>query len=248
MRSPALSDSTTPNIPKAAKGHNRRAEFAPRVPTRDELRGSSVEVLRSGRFFKADLLRVDLGHGPLLVKDYGRHAGLSAWLGRLQIARELRAYRWLGRLEGIPSLVGRVDARALAVEWIDGEPLATVPDRVVRGRHYVDRLAAVVARLHERGVAHLDLRSNKNVMVARDGQVVVVDLASAMCFRSGGLLHRWWFPLLRANDRTALVKWKQTLDAGPLTEEERTLLRRHGRLRPLWLINRKQRRQNRRML
>jgi serine/threonine protein kinase len=207
--------------------------------SRDDLQRAARDVLRSGYRHKADLLRVKVGDACLLVKDYRSKPRAWRWLGRLQIHRELRAYRWLGALPGIPRLAGRVDADALALEWIDGELLATAPDRVSNGSRHVERLQDVVAGLHACGLAHLDLRSNKNVMLRADGEIVVCDFASALCFRPGSLAHRWIFPMARANDLSGLVKWKRTLEAGPLTARERSLLRRHGRWRRLWPFNRK---------
>jgi len=235
-----LIDSTRTTIPLPPDGHNCTASLT-RVPGRSELR--DAEVLRRGSRFKADVLRLDLGEGPLLIKDFAGKPLLGRLWGRLQIARELRAYRFMGLLPGVPRLAGRVDAFGLAVEWIDGELLAYAPNRVKEGTTHVRRLREVIDRLHAAGLVHLDLRSNKNVLLAADGRIVVVDFASAFVARPGGWVDRVVFPLLRRNDLTGYVKWKRTLQAGPLTGEEQVLLRRHERIRPVWeLINPKRRR------
>jgi hypothetical protein len=205
------------------------------IPGRRDL--ARAEVLREGDPLKADLLRVDLDGCPVLVKDYGRKPWWARLLGRIQVAREYRAYRWLGAMEGIPRLVGRVDAFAVAVEWIDGERLAWAANRISDGPRHVARLREVIDRLHAAGLAHLDLRSNKNVLLRRDGAVIVVDFASAVRFRPGGLAHRAWFEMFRANDLSAYVKWKRTLEAGELTPDERSLLARHRRFRRWWFVN-----------
>lgn len=233
-------DSTRTTIPSPSDGHNCATPLT-RVPARRELR--DAEVLRRGSRFKADLLRLDVGQGPLLIKDFADKPPLGRLWGRLQIAREYRAYRFIGLLPGVPRPAGRVDALALAVEWIDGELLAHAANRVTEGATHVRRLREVIERLHAAGLVHLDLRSNKNVLLAADGRVIVVDFASALVARPGGWVDRTVFPPLRRNDLTGYVKWKRTLQAGPLTDEEQTLLRRHERIRPVWeLINRKRRR------
>jgi serine/threonine protein kinase len=157
----------------------------------------------------------------------------------LLIANEYRAYRHLAGVAGVPRLIGRIDACGLAIEWIDGELLATAPDRIERGAAYVGRLRTVIDAIHATGLVHLDLRSNKNIVLARDGKIIVVDFGTAIRLRPGGLAHRLLFEFLRLQDLSGYLKWKRTLDAGPLTEEEQRWSERHARVRPLWRFNRK---------
>jgi predicted Ser/Thr protein kinase len=206
-----------------------------------QLHSLERRVVREGYRHKADLYIVDWGAGPVLIKDFRKKSWLRRALGRLQTGREYRAYTWLGRMEGIPRVFGRIDAHALAIEWVEGELLATAPDRVSDGQRYVRELQHVMCRLHATGLAHLDLRSNKNVVIRRGGQLVVVDFASALWCRPGGLIHRLCFPLLQAWDLSGWLKWKETLAAGPLTDDEHAQLRRHRKLSSLWVFNRKRR-------
>jgi len=173
------------------------------------------------------------------VKDF---AGKGLWgrtVGRVQIARESRAYAWLGAMEGVPRFVGRVDAHALALAEVDGRQLAFARDLHPQGRAILERLRALMDRMHARGLAHLDLRGRENVMVRADGELVVVDLAGAVRLRPGGLAHRLFFRWLERADESAFLKWKLLLDPAGLTMEERDFLRRFGRLRSLWIFNRK---------
>ena len=87
--------------------HNRMVTTL-RIPTRADLEGGDVRTLQSGGRTKADLLVVDLGHGPLVVKDFRHKPTWVRWIGRLQIARECKAYRWLGPMPGLPRFAGRV--------------------------------------------------------------------------------------------------------------------------------------------
>ncbi len=196
-------------------------------------------MLKKGGPHKADLLLVDAGEGPMVVKDFG---GKSAWwrlLGRIQIAREHRAYRRLAGVPGLPALIGRVDAHALAVEKVEGEPLAFARDRHERAAVYLARLRRVLDELHARGVVHHDLRGRENVLARDGGDVAIVDLAGAVCFRPGSLAFRLLFPLLLRTDEAAYLKWKAMLAPGSLTEDEERSLARHRRWRRLWPFNRK---------
>jgi hypothetical protein len=186
---------------------------------------------------KADLLIVDLGEGPLVVKDFGRKAAWVRLIGRLQISRECRAYRWLGPMQGLPRLVGRIDEHALALERIEGDELAFVPRRRETGAATHAKLRGIVERMHDAGLVHLDLRGKDNVLMGPDGQLFILDLAGAVWFRPGGWAHRLLFRLFQTTDKAALLKWKRILGAGPFTEEEESFLRRYRFWRALWIFN-----------
>jgi hypothetical protein len=198
-----------------------------------------VGSIKAGGPTKADLRLVDLGQGPLVVKDFGRKAFWVRWIGALQISREVRAYEWLGAVPGVARLLGRIDRHALALEFIDGEELARSPRRLENGARHLERLRKIVAAMHARGVAHLDLRGRENVMLDTKGEIHVLDLAAAVRLRPGGLLHRLFFGWFTLADRAALLKFKRLLGAGEYTEQERAFLRRFQFLRSFWFFNRK---------
>lgn len=217
---------------------------AVRVPRRDEIERCRVRWLKRAGPTKADLSIVDAGHGPVVVKDFGAKAAWVRPLGRLQIARECRAYRRLGPLAGLPRLLGRIDAHALALELLDAQELVFMPDRAENGPARHAELRAIVEAMHAKGLYHLDLRGIDNVMLGADGRVYVLDLAGAVGVRPGGLAERVIGRWLAMTDRAALLKWKTILRAGELTAEEQEFLRRYRRWRALWIFNRKGRRRD----
>jgi hypothetical protein len=233
-----LSRSTSPNI---SEGNSRNNQSPParRVPRRDELDRCQVRLLLRGGPTKADLRLVDVGEGPLVVKDF---AGKPWWVrlvGRYQIRRECAAYTWLGPREGLVGFVGRIDAHALALVWVDATQLDHPPRVAGDGPERLRRLREIVADLHSTGLVHLDLRGRENAIIDNHGRVFVLDLASALMFRPGGMAHRLFFERLATTDQAALLKWKRLLDAGEYTEEEQAFLRRFGFWRSLWIFNRK---------
>ena len=233
-----MNAATPPNIAATGSPLNR-AGHLPQAPTRDEIAGATVAVLKAGSADKADVIVVDRGDGAVVVKDFAAKPWWGRWLGRLQIAREAAAYRHLDGVEGIPRFLGRVDALALAVEKIEGEQLAFHPRRLEDGPLFVTRLRALIDRIHERGVAHNDLRGRENVLVNAEGEVVVVDLAGAVRFHPGGIAHRLFFRLVTTADEAAFLKWKTLLAPAALTAADRAALARFRRLRVLWPFNRK---------
>ncbi len=218
---------------------HHRGPARQRVPTRAQLAGPDVRWLKRGGRTKADLKVLDLGQGPLVVKDFADKAGWVRLIGRLQIARECRAYRWLGALAGLPRFAGRVDALALALQYIEGEQLAFVPQRRIDGAATHRKLAAIVESLHRAGLVHLDLRGKDNVLIAADGEVYVLDLASALWLRPGGWAWRLFGRWLEVTDEAALLKWKRILGTGPFSVEEQSFLSRYRFWRALWIFNRK---------
>jgi len=206
--------------------------------TREAIDACERRALSTGARDKADLYGVDLGDGPMVVKDFRDKPWWVRLVGRLQIARETRAYLALGPVEGVPRFLGRIDAHALAVERLDARPLGHDPERKVAGPERLVQLRAILDRIHAAGVVHWDLRARRNVLVDRGGRVFVIDFASAVRLRPGTLRHRLLFPWLRLVDESAYLKWKSLLAAGPYTAEEQAFVDRHRFWRSLWFHRR----------
>jgi hypothetical protein len=236
-----LSRSSPPTIPPRASRHN--PESGPETAfRRADLDRAEFEWLKRGGPTKADLKIVDFGDGPVVVKDFAAKAAWVRLIGRLQIRRECGAYRWLGGLAGIPRFVGQIDAHAMAIEHVDGQPLVFVPRDRLDGRKAHARLSAIVEGMHAARLFHLDLRGRDNVLFDAEGRVFIIDLASAIWFRRSSLARALFAGWLAQADRSALLKWKSILGAGPLTEDEQSFLRRYGFWRSLWIFNPKRRR------
>jgi hypothetical protein len=167
----------------------------------------SVATLRGRNRTKAEIRICDLGQRRIVLKDYGRRPAWVRWtLGRYLVRREGAAYRAAGRLEGLPRFLGRVGPFALALEWIDGRPLAEIaPGDLPHGT--LDRLDRIVRSLHARGVALADLH-HRDVLVGESGSIHVVDLAAAWTLGAGGPLRRRLFDRLRAQDMVALERMR----------------------------------------
>lgn len=214
-----------------------------RIPRREEIARSTVGVLKQGSREKADLRLVSVDGTVVVVKDFASKPWWARLLGRVQIAREAAAYRWLEGEPGIARLVGRVDPLALAIEKVEGEQLAFAESRFTDGARHLAKLRDLIDRLHARGLVHNDLRGRENVLLRPDGEIVIVDLAGALKLRPGGLAHRLFFRALVLADETAFLKWKDLLAPGPYTPEEERYIALHRRFRTFWPFNRKRSRE-----
>jgi hypothetical protein len=181
------------------------------LPTRAGLAEATVEVLHRGNVRNPDVLLVEAPVGRVVVKDFApRGAFVRRVLGPLIHGREIRAYRALAGSEAVPRFLGRIDRLAFAVEYRPGRRMS----RKLAGQvppAFLEDLERVIRAMHERGVVHLDLRHRSNVMVDASGRPVLIDFASAICFRPGGLGARILLPWLAAVDLGALRKWRQRL-------------------------------------
>lgn len=151
-------------------------------------------------------MRVKSGGLDLAVKT-PRGRGL-AWRARqFSLKREYRAYRRIEGLPGFPRCFGLFKGCHLTLEYIEGTLLDHAdpadPER------FFQQLRETIEAMHDRGVAHGDLKSRKNVMIAGDGRPVILDLGTSLVLKPGRRpFNRWLFNYLRQIDRNGWIKLK----------------------------------------
>jgi len=169
-----------------------------------------MRTLSRGGWGNPDVLLVETRDGPVVVKDFAESPWWFLPVARWLTRRELRAYRQLAGHARVPQLLGSLDALAFCLEYRPGELLS----RSLRGKlpeSFLSELRGALADMHARGVAHLDLRHRSNILADSSGHPVLLDFASAVCFRPGSLPARVLLPLLARIDRLALRKWEARL-------------------------------------
>lgn len=197
-----------------------------------------VTVMKRGPWFKADIMRLQNDAGESILKDFSEKGWLMRWFGARQLQRERRALRRLAGLPGIPVDLGEVPPCGLLLESMAGEAITRWRRRTREEiEPMVGRLARLVDAIHDRGVAHLDLRKRDNVLVAADGTLSVIDFNASVCFAPGSLAARLFFPVLQRIDQDAVLKWKALLLPDLLTPEERRRQRRMVRWRRFWVFS-----------
>lgn len=196
-----------------ASPQNRNA-----LPSRSELDRLPRKLLNRGGRRNPDVYCIEVSGTPLVVKDFApRGAFVRSTLGRWVTAREARAWKALDGHPSVPAFRGWIDALAFAVEYRPGRRMG----RKLRGEvpaEFADRLDRALDAMHARGVVHLDLRHRSNVMLGEGGDPILIDFGSALMFRPGSLLARWFLPLLARFDHRAARKWRRKL-ASPAQEE-----------------------------
>ena len=233
---------STPEPDSLDRNRFFRAERGSPALSRTSIEARSDRILAPGGPLKARLIRFRWGDRSWILKDIS-HTPLwyRLLLGRRMLQREFASYERLSDLRAIPHSPGMLDRDGLVIEHIEGQPLArgALPPDPAR---FFDRLARVIDTVHARGIAHLDLRHKRNVLVGADGRPHLIDFAQSVDLRRGP---RWGplFPLFRRLDRSAIVKYRARYCPESLTEVERAAWHRYERFRPLWIFSGHRRRQ-----
>lgn len=182
----------------------------------------------------------------LLFRDAGVEFVVKVAMGegavlrarRATLRREARAYERMDGLRGVPSFYGLLDDRFLVLEHLDGTPYRDtgIADRDT----WFARLLEVIRGFHERGVAHGDLKSKSNLMVARSGGPRVIDFGTTVLHKPGfHPINNRLFAYAKQLDLNAWVKHKYEGRYEDASEADRSLLR-YSRLER-WLRGRRQR-------
>jgi len=199
--------------------------------TYDDAVSCLEKVLVEGKFYKADVFIAQVRGHRFVVKDFAKKGFWERNLvGRLLISREFRAYRALSGIEGLPSRFRRLSPFSLAIEYLDGRDLGKV-ERGELGPGIIRQFERIVEDLHERGWVHLDLQRRSNLLMV-NGDLFVIDLASA--FHPGGvpLIGRCLTRLLSLADRLSLIKIKNLYAPERMTAQEWKWLRLRNRIMP----------------
>jgi hypothetical protein len=190
----------------------------------DEAASNLEKILIKGGGLKADVFITRFCGRRFVVKDFGNKGFLERNLvGRMVVGRELRAYRALSGIEGIPSQCKRLSPFSIAIEYLEGRDLGGI-DRGEIGPGIILQFEGIVDELHERGWVHLDLQRRSNILLV-DGKVFVIDLASALHPGGFPLVGRFLTRVVGFADRLSLIKMKSIYAPELMTKRERTLLR-----------------------
>lgn len=141
-------------------------------------------VLRPNTNTRPAVLRIIDGEVKAIVKDFSRLGFLYRnTAGRFLVWRESKAYRHLRGVDGIPRLFRLIDGLALVIEEIPGRSLENAYRDINLPASFFDELEDLVNRVHERGIAHCDLKKEANVLLGEDGRPYIIDWGAAILGR-----------------------------------------------------------------
>lgn len=214
--------------PTRAEKARAALRAAPRVARVDGEQAPGEFLQRAKGFLKAEVYITHLNGQPVVCKDYRRYAGTPAALvARWLVRHELKMLERLGDWTHAPRAVARLSPLSLAMEYIPGPLLSDAALNDVTDARLSQQLILVVQQLHQRQMAHNDIRGSN--VVLRDGVPVLIDFTSAVRLpRLPGTasLAR----MMRRFDLRHSLKLKQRTLGLPLSTREARLLIRSGRL------------------
>jgi predicted Ser/Thr protein kinase len=196
------------------------------------LTSCSRELLRDGRWANAQVYRVEYGGRAWVVKDFAtRGFWVRQTIGRFLLGRELRALERLAGVDGVPQNAFRIDANAIATEFIPGVTLGNVPPEAMSATFFAD-LERLLDAVHRRGIVHLDTRGTGNMLLRPDGKPALIDFQASLSTRRLPTRWRRWLDDL---DMTGVYKkWLQH-DPDSMGPGRRALYERMTRRRRLWI-------------
>ena len=168
---------------------------------------------------QADLFTLEWNGQTVVLKDVtARPLWMRLAWGRWTLRREATGMIAAEGLPGVPRVLARVGRDAILLEMIPGCTLAKTDSPPVE---YFDRLSALMEALHQRGVAHGDLRRT-NLMIDEQGRPYVLDFASAVVMRSGvwGFIWRWVYRSCVRIDQSKVARLKASYYPDALTIAE----------------------------
>lgn len=148
---------------------------------RSELLQKKRATLREPSSTRPGLWVVEEGDVRAVVKDYSANGFVYRnAVGRFLVWREKRAYRRLEGLKGVPCLYRVIDGLALVIEEIEGRNLEDLEKVKRLSEDFFDGMRNLVEKVHQRGLAHCDLKRAANILVGKDGQPYIIDWCAAI--------------------------------------------------------------------
>lgn len=175
-----------------------------------ELPGMRRNMLRASSSTRPTIWIVEENGVRAVIKDFSANRFLFRnSVGRLLIWREARAYKRLQGMRGVPSLYRVIDGLALVTEYIPGRSLENLEKAMRLPDSFFEGMKDLVDCIHERGLAHCDLKRAANTLLGNDGLPYIVDWAASISEREFG------FPPLNLvykrfllDDHMAVIKLK----------------------------------------
>jgi RIO-like serine/threonine protein kinase len=187
-------------------------------------------ILRGPSSTRPTLWVIRQGGVRAVVKDFSGNGFLFRHtVGRFLIWRESKAYRRIGNVKGVPTFFGVVEGLALVVQEIPGKSLEKFERGAKLPADFFEALENLIRLIHQRGLAHCDLKRAPNLILGDDGLPYIVDWAASISESEFG-----FFPLNRiyrrflADDRMAILKLKLRHNSEMVSPEEKNLYRHRG--------------------
>ncbi|HEX8552321.1 MAG TPA: RIO1 family regulatory kinase/ATPase [Abditibacteriaceae bacterium] len=191
--------------------------------TRADIAPHTVRVLRAGKGVQSSVYLVEKNGARAAVKDYSAVRGAFRILAPWLLAREAKAMRALQGVAGIPRFYGRPDRFSLAMEYIEGTPLDTFHKGELAPEVFIEAQKTIDA-MHERGVAHGDLKRRSNLLLTPTGEIYLIDFAASLVTGKFSPIKNWLQTQVALVDDKSVPRTKKFVAPELLTDDDRLKL------------------------
>ena len=158
------------------------------LKTISEKLGTSASILlfegNQGRLFK-----IETDEKAYLIKSANQDHWWSKAINRWSIRHEFKIYEILENLDGIPKCYGLTRDGSLVLEYIDGESYRSKQFELDGNDQFFSSLLELIKSMHDRGVAHGDLKRKDNLIVDKALNPYLIDFGTALInFSPNGLI------------------------------------------------------------
>jgi hypothetical protein len=192
------------------------------------LRYQLAETFKHDFFAATGLYRGPTGLAVLKINRANDFFGLPmTWAGRFLGRREIRLYRAVHDLPGVPALLGPVGETGFMHAFAPGHPLGR---REPVSDTFFDELLALVRTLHARHIAYVDLNKRENILMGDDGKPYLIDFQISLLLPDTGWWRwrpfRWVLARFQHGDIYHCLKHKRRLRPDLLSASEQALVER----------------------
>jgi hypothetical protein len=165
-----------------------------------------------------------------IVKDFCFNGFLFRnIIGRFLIWREKNAYDRLKGIRGVPTLYRVIDGLALIIEEIPGKNIESMETVANLSDKFFEDLRVLVEGIHERGMAHCDLKRAPNIILGDDGKPYIVDWAASISKKEFGFFPlRLIYERFIQDDLNAIIKIRLKHHPEEVSPEEKNRYANRG--------------------
>ena len=179
---------------------------------------SSVPIFEGNQ---GKLFKVKTDGNIYLVKS----ANASNWwlkpINRWSIKNEHKVYSVLRNLDGIPKCYGLTNNGDLVLEYLDGKSYRDMQFELDDNDHFFDSLLKLIISMHNKGIAHGDLKRKDNLMVDKDLKPYLIDFGTAIVkYDRSGFIKKMVFDVLKKTDLNAWIKHKYKRSYDKISSED----------------------------
>jgi len=128
-------------------------------------------------------------------------------INRALLRHEYRVYQKLKDFDAVPICYGMVNNEFLVIEYIESKSIRGC--EFLPEDEYFVKLLAAIKEMHQRGVAHFDLKRSENLLVMENSEPVIIDFGVSIIKKNRlHWLNNWLYNLASQFDFNAWARHK----------------------------------------